>query len=223
MGYFESEQFMNERRGKTKPHEGYRYVWKRGYIISTYTIKMKFKLLPYLVLCLITLSCWASFGIISTPGPEISDIKAVTGNFKPRFDGAYSLESDTINKWGEPCEKNFVYSPLIFVNDSNFFWSNYSAGSDSTIIKLDFYTSNPYSLSRKLGYFVQQGDTLFLKTAIRLYRRGNRVVYHEAYFKGTMLNNDTIVDWHMVPQYPNEDVKVNNNFEFFTQPNYCIS
>ena len=44
------------------------------------------------------------------------------------------------------------------------------------------------------------------------------MVYHEAYFKGTMLNNDTIVDWHMVPPYPNEDVKVNNNFEFFTQP-----
>ena len=185
---------------------------------NTYTIKMKFKLLPFLGLCLLIHGCYLNMGVVDTLGPDIRKFDRIEGKYHPRTDGAYSLEQDSVTWFGKKVTTFYkVYSPMIFLNDTNVFWWNGMGSTDSSLVKLSIYTPSNF-MKPLVGYYVINRDTLHIKMPVTLVGSGKQLIFHTAYFQGILINNDTIMDWHMVPPYPKVNMEWNRNLNFYTKP-----
>ena len=161
--------------------------------------------------------CGPGKEIRDTIGEDLTKVKTQKGKCSIRREGIYSLEADSFRVDGSRKDSVLkLYSPLIFINDSNLHWSNGVGCYDNGLLKLERYRSLVVNFKHALGYYKQIGDTIRAKLPVRFVKAGKVGVVHIAYYQGVLVNQDTIVDWHMIEPYPTANRALNDNFIWYT-------
>ncbi len=161
--------------------------------------------------------CSSPYKVHTIDGVDLSSIKSKT-KVEIRSDGLYSLCDASTSTNSEKPVNYYIYSPLVFLNDSVGRWKNYAGYYNDEPLRMDFYTQLGKHFEIGVGRYVLSSDTLFAKLPITLYGGGMRQQIYEAYFQGTLKNRDTIVDWHMIPPYPKANRRLNDDFDFLKTP-----
>lgn len=134
-----------------------------------------------------------------------------------RKDGFYNTYDISIMPCGEKINQHYtIYAPLIIISNKNAVYQN-GADKGNTLSTLDFY-SNLNDFSEVVGGYSIKNNTITAHLPLVLFVRGMRTKIFQAHFRGTIKNRDTIINWRMIPPYPDAPKKFNNDFKDLTAP-----
>jgi hypothetical protein len=166
---------------------------------------------------LAVLSCGSVYKVRDIEGMNIDSLTVVASALS-RFDGLYSLYDTTL--LGGCHQRSYehyeMYSPLIFLNNRNLLWANGGGSQNEVFLKIDSYKQVRFP--EQEGVYRINKDTIWAKLPVTLVKRGSLMRSYMACFKGNFKNQDTILDWHMIPPYPNANRRLNDDFQFLLSP-----
>lgn len=132
-----------------------------------------------------------------------------------RYDGIYNTYDTSLLFSGKKRNEEFVTDgEVIFFNNGRTVKMN-NVTIDSIAFHINYYKG---ITSKILGIYLIKGDSIFVHTPIFLYHRGKTIKYHNVHFRGIIKNRDTILDWKMVPPYPDVDLRLNDYLKKYTTP-----
>jgi len=139
-----------------------------------------------------------------------------------RWDGLYQTRcTDLSIPRGDWCNTCITYGPVNIMNSNmiDYCWGCSAEDSSYFFLKNYYYRGNPkYYIDP--GNYIVRNDTIYAN--IPIYLHGNNwlgwYIYkpYECSFIGRIKNRDTIVDWHLVPPYPN--IKIKENYMDLVRP-----
>lgn len=134
---------------------------------------------------------------------------------KIRFDGFYNTYDTSLNNNG--CNRNDVYTSdhlVIFTKEDRIFRMD-GVSIDSIVFTEDYYRNLK---PKNIGNYWINGDSIFALVPTALFVRGGRLKLFNAYFSGVIKNKDTLINWKMIPPYPDVKPKWNQYFVSDTTP-----
>ncbi len=138
-----------------------------------------------------------------------------------RQDGLYQTRCKDLSiARGDWCNVCITYGPLNIINPNKIDYCWDCGAEDSSWFFLKNYYKGDTKYYIEPGNYIVRNDTLFANIPISL--PGNNwlgwYIYkpYECSFQGYIKNQDTIVDWHLVPPYPN--IKTKKNYMDLVEP-----
>lgn len=134
---------------------------------------------------------------------------------KIRFDGYYSaydsFSKNSFINTNPPCISLY---PLVFIKKNRLFFLGTCVTYDA-FQRCDFYKKIK---TNYIGNFVIKGDSIFAYTPTEFNVWGMRGKPYYTNYSGYLKNSDTIINWRMIPPYPNVDLRFNECFYNDTIP-----
>jgi hypothetical protein len=134
---------------------------------------------------------------------------------KIRFDGFYNIYDTTLTHSGNKRNEEYVSDHLVVFTKEDRIFRSSGVSVDSIAFSADYYRNLKPTY---FGDYSIRGDSVFAHTPIELFIRGGRLKPFSAYFSGYIKNKDTILNWKMVPPYPDVKPKWNQYFINDTTP-----
>lgn len=134
---------------------------------------------------------------------------------KIRFDGFYNTYDTSLTFSGS--NRNEIYTSDYFVvfTSKNHIYRSGGVTIDSIPFTQDYYRNLK---PKNIGNYWISGDSLCALVPIALFVRGGRLKLFNAHFSGEIKNKDTIINWKMIPPYPDVKPKWNQYFISDTTP-----
>ena len=132
-----------------------------------------------------------------------------------RYDGLYNAYDTSIFHSGERLNEILVTDgEVIFFKNGKVI--NFTSGiEDSAALDPKFYKR--FS-SKKLGKYTTKDDSIFVYAPISLFIWGMRLRLYYAHYSGYIKNRDTILNWKMIPPYPDVNLRLNDYLKEYTTP-----
>lgn len=135
-----------------------------------------------------------------------------------RYDGMYNVyDTSILNSGYKANEKFTTINEVVFLKNGTIF-RNGGNSIDSLIFGNDMWILIGTELKHSLGEYLIIGDSIYAYTPFQMSIGGGRFKPFNANFSGYIKNKDTILNWRMVPPYPDVDPKLNNYFVNDTTP-----
>lgn len=134
-----------------------------------------------------------------------------------RSDGLYNTYDTSLMRCGERHNSHYsLFETLVIINTEKINY-NYGEGDlNLAPLKLTHYDNK--FLLESVGSYQIKGSSIVASVPINLFIWGMRLKPFIAHFEGEIINQDTIINWHMVAPYPKAPKKFNNNFKDLIAP-----
>ena len=174
---------------------------------------MKSNLLLMLFLSCIFQSC-------RTSQPTPNNLENITKEFsidtnRIRFNGIYNTYDTSLTHRGDRSNEISVTDVFIVFIKKNKIFRDGCCTIDSIAFQPEFYKRLD---SAWIGTYMIKRDSIFAYIPTGLYKYGGMTRTLNANYSGYIKNRDTIIDWKMVPPFPDVNPKANGNFIYHTTP-----
>ena len=143
----------------------------------------------------------------------------VIDSTKLRYDGMYNVfDTSFVLLTGDISDKVYVTTREVVFLKSGKIHRNGGVNLDSLIFGNDMWILIGTELKHSLGEYLIIGDSIYAYTPSRMSLGGGRFKSFNANFSGYIKNKDTILNWRMIPPYPDVDPTLNNYFVNDTTP-----